>query len=166
MDVIRRSVNWLQVGLGVGLGMLVLGKVATAQETMLYVDQVVPSQVSVGQVFTIQGEFPGMTSAAAFLSDGMFGLPLTVLEVTEQQILARIDAIPWPMTGTLHVMNQEGVRAISNQTWQGDGVTLDVIGGSDPSGPCNSDARETRNMCERRRWYHIRCEETSTRRRC
>lgn len=115
----------------IALWILTLGYLAlsSAEAQDMYVDQVVPSQVTVGEVFTIEGQFPGMTSAAVFLSDGIYGLPLTVLSVTDQEISARVDAIPWPMTGTLHVMNRQGVQEIPSQTWQGDGVTIDVIGG-------------------------------------
>lgn len=139
MDIIQRrfdarallstpSQSWSAVIAGWILALGCLG-FSSAEAQDMYVDQVVPSQVNVGQVFTIEGQFPGMTSAAAFLSDGIYGLPLTVLSVTNDQILARIDAIPWPMTGTLHVMNQEGIQQIPNQTWQGGGVSLNVTGG-------------------------------------
>lgn len=139
MDIIQRrfdarallstpSQSWSAVIVGWILALGCLG-FSSAEAQDMYVDQVVPSQVNVGQVFTIQGQFPGMTSAAAFLSDGIYGLPLNVLSVTNDQILARIDAVPWPMTGTLHVMNQEGIQQIPNQTWQGGGVTLNVTGG-------------------------------------
>lgn len=119
----------LRVALWVGILTLVGLPMSSLATQDMHVGQAEPSQVAVGQTFTIHGQFPDMTSAAVFLSDGVYGLPVTVLNVTDQEISARIDAMPWPMTGTLHVMSLEEGQQIPQQTWQGSGVTLEVLGG-------------------------------------
>ena len=132
-DLTVRSTPFPRWGLLVALwvGILTLGglPISSLEAQSMHIGQVMPSQVTVGQTFTIHGQFPGVTSAAVFLSDGIYGLPVTVLSVTDEEISARIDAMPWPMTGALHVMSLEEGQQIPQQTWQGSGVTLEVLGG-------------------------------------
>lgn len=75
------------------LWLLILGGIwadcpVSALDQGLFIDNVVPGQVVPGQSFRIHGSFTGVTSASAYLSDGIWGLPLDVLEVTDQYIEA------------------------------------------------------------------------------
>lgn len=99
------------------LGGVWIGHPVFASGGDVFVESVVPEEVATGQSFRVYGGFAGVTSASAYLSDGIWGLPLEVLEVTDTYIQARVEALPWPITGAVHVLVHDDVTVLPELTW-------------------------------------------------